>query len=122
MVSPDSHSQPSAIRKVARFCSSDICPMRRIGLTFVDSPKSPPGRSRFVAPSVGNGPGAIAFSRMLCLPHSTASDLVMMCRPAFDIAEGTTYGDPVQTQVTRIETTEPLWLPAIQRLPTACVT
>ena len=46
----------------------------------------------------------------------------MTCSPAFDIAEGTTYGEPVCTQVTRIETTEPLLPPAIQRLPTACVT
>ena len=62
------------------------------------------------------------FSRMPYLPHSTASDLVITCRPAFDIAEGTTNGEPVCTQVTRIEITEPLCPPAIQRLPTACVT
>jgi hypothetical protein len=46
----------------------------------------------------------------------------MTCRPALDIADGTTYGEPVQTQVTRIETTLPRCPPAIQRLPTACVT
>ena len=39
-----------------------------------------------------------------------------------DIAEGTTKGEPVQIQVTRIETTLPLCPPAIQRLPTDCVT
>ena len=46
----------------------------------------------------------------------------MTCRPALDIAEGTTYGEPVCTQVTRMLTTEPLCPPAIQRLPTAWVT
>ncbi len=46
----------------------------------------------------------------------------MTCTPALDIAEDTTKGEPVHTQVTTIEITEPLWLPAIQRLPTACVT
>src|SRR5205823_12347940 len=97
-------------------------PTRRIGLIFDESSKPPPGRNRLVAPSVGKGPGAIAFRRMPCRPHSTASDLVMTCNPAFDIADGTTYGEPVCTQVTRIEITLPLWPPAIQRLPTACVT
>src|SRR6185295_6735415 len=102
-----SHSQPSAIRKVARFCSSLIMPTRRIGLVLLPSEKLPPGRSLFEAPSVGNGPGAIALRRMRCRPHSTASDLVITCRPAFDIAEGTTYGEPVCTQVTRIDSTLP---------------
>src|SRR5262245_33812966 len=122
MVSPVSHSQPSAIRKVARFCSSLILPTRRIGLILEESSKPPPGRRRLDAPSVGNGPGAMALRRMPKRPHSTASDLVITWRPAFDIAEGTTYGEPVYTQVTRIEITEPGWPPAIQRLPTACVT
>src|SRR3954468_13244486 len=123
MVSPLSHSQPSAIRKVARFCSSFIFPRRRMGFSFDESSKPPPpGRKRLVAPSVGKGPGAIAFSRMPKRPHSTASDLVITCRPALDIADGTTYGDPVCTHVTRIDSTLPLLPPAIQRLPTACVT
>jgi hypothetical protein len=38
------------------------------------------------------------------------------------IADGTTYGEPVQIHVTRIETMLPLFPPAIQRLPTAWVT
>ena len=46
----------------------------------------------------------------------------MTVSPAFDIAEGTTYGPPVHTQVVRIETTQPLCLPAIQRLPHRRVT
>ncbi len=96
MVSPVSHSQPSAIRKVARFCSSSILPTRRIGFMFVVSSKPPaPGRRRLEAPSVGNGPGAMALRRMPKRPHSTASDFVITCSPAFDIAEGTTYGEPV---------------------------
>ena len=67
-------------------------------------------------------PGAIALSRMPYRPHSTASDSVITCKPAFDIAEGTTYGEPVQIHVTRIDTTLPRWPPAIQRLPTDWVT
>ena len=38
------------------------------------------------------------------------------------IADGTTKGPPLRTQVTAIETTLPLCLAAIQRFPTACVT
>ena len=38
------------------------------------------------------------------------------------IAEGTTNGPPFRTQVTAIEITAPLCFPAIQRLPTDCVT
>jgi hypothetical protein len=41
---------------------------------------------------------------------------------ALPIAEGTTNGPPLRTQVTAIETTLPFRLAAIQRLPTACVT
>ena len=46
----------------------------------------------------------------------------MVVIAALLIAEGTTYGPALITQVTMIETTLPLCLPAIQRLPTACVT
>ena len=38
------------------------------------------------------------------------------------MADGTTNGLPLRTQVTVIDTTLPRCLPAIQRLPTACVT
>jgi hypothetical protein len=41
--------------------------------------------------------------------------------PALDMAEGTTKGEPVQTQVTTMDTTLPLSPPLIQRLPTAWV-
>ena len=46
----------------------------------------------------------------------------MVVTPALLIAEGTTNGPPLCTQVTTIDTTLPLCLPAIQRLPTAWVT
>ena len=38
------------------------------------------------------------------------------------IADGTMNGPLLLIQVTTIDTTLPLCLPAIQRLPTACVT
>jgi hypothetical protein len=43
---------------------------------------------------VGNGPGAIALSRILYFAHSTASDVVIASTPAFAQADGTTYPDP----------------------------
>jgi hypothetical protein len=52
------------------------------------------GINRDHAPSVGNGPGAIAFNRMLYRAHSTASDRVIANTPAFAAAEGTMYADP----------------------------
>jgi hypothetical protein len=73
-------------------------------------------------PSVGKGPGAMALNRMPFRPHSTASDCVMACRPAFDIADGTVNGPPLQIQVTRIERTEAARPSAIQRLPHSRVT
>lgn len=79
------------------------------------------GRSRADAPSVGMTPGAMAFRRMPCRPHSTASDLVMASMPALDMADGTTNGEPVQTQVTTMDTTAPDAPLPIQRLPTAWV-
>ncbi len=46
----------------------------------------------------------------------------MTLMPAFDMAEGTVKGPPFHTQVVRMEMTEALWPPAIQRLPQASVT
>jgi hypothetical protein len=66
-------------------------PIRPIG--FFPTARSSivwPGLSRALVISTGNGPGAIALCRMPCRPHWTASDSVITCRPAFDIAEGTT--------------------------------
>ena len=73
-------------------------------------------------PSVGKGPGAIALTRMPLGPHSTARDFVIVWSADFDIAEGTTNGEPVQTQVARIEIIDPLICCSIHFLPTACVT
>ena len=41
--------------------------------------------------------------------------------PDFDIADGTTNGDPVQTHVARMETILPLWPSSNHLLPTALV-
>src|SRR5512135_576724 len=125
IVWPVKYSQPSAIRNVARFASSYISPLRVMPPVCPRACPPPPaaaGLSRSQAPLVGNGPGAIAFSRMPCWPHSVASDLVMMLRPAFDIAEGTVNGPPFQIQVVRIDITLALLPPSIQRLPQDNVT
>ena len=57
---------------------------------------NPGGANLFQAPSVINGPGAIALVRILYFAHSTAKDLVIANTPAFAEADGTTYPDPVQ--------------------------
>jgi hypothetical protein len=41
-------------------------------------------------------PGAMAFIRIPYFAHSTAKERVMAKTPAFAVAEGTTYGEPVQ--------------------------
>lgn len=122
MVSP--LIQTGLSRKAARSPISSAVPTRRIGLVAAArcSGLFSPGRRRASMPSVGISPGAIAFSRMPCRPHSTASDFVMASTPAFDMAEGTTKGAPVRTQVTMIDTTAPPVPSAIHRFPTACVT
>src|ERR1700722_13870682 len=103
--------------------SSGISPTRPIGLPgALEAPRAAPGLSRAQAPSVGKGPGAMALKRMFLGPHSTASDWVMMLRPALDIAEGTVKGPPFHTQVVRIEVTAPGLPSAIQRLPQSRVT
>src|SRR5664279_3787184 len=109
---------------VARLASSYISPLRAMPPTCARA--SPPplaaGLRRSHAPLVGNGPGAMALRRMPCGPHSVASDLVMMLRPAFDIALGTVKGPPFQIQVVRIEITDAFFCSSIQRLPQASVT
>src|SRR5258708_15004695 len=65
MVWPVRNSQPSAMRKAARFCSSSIFPARRIGLPAPASlPGSRPGARRLPAPSVGKIPAAMALTRI----------------------------------------------------------
>src|SRR4051794_36794451 len=99
-----------------------ISPTRPIGLPgAAEAPRAAPGFSRALAPSVGKGPGATALRRMLCSPHSTASDWVITFRPALDMADGTVNGLPVHTQVVRIESTDPRLPSAIQRLPQSSV-
>src|SRR5690349_8373294 len=73
------------------------------------------------APSVGIGPGAIAFSRIPAEPHSTASERVIARTPAFAQAEGRTYAEPLQTYVAAIETMEPAARRASRWRPTARV-
>src|SRR5262249_1202518 len=105
------------------FCNSSIRPTRPIGLSRVArSPGVSPGLRRLLAPSVGITPGAMALSRMPKPAHSVASDMVIVWTADLLIADGTTYRPPLGIQVTTIDTTLPLWPPAIQRLPTACVT
>src|SRR5215207_3135326 len=108
-----------------RFASSSIVPKRCIG-TFSEEVEPPVelfsvGLSIDHAYAVGIGPAAMALSRIPYLPHSAASDIVMACTADFAIAEGTTNADPLQTQVVRVDTTEPGRPSAIQRRPAACV-
>src|SRR5438105_353645 len=57
----------------ARLASSSCVPKRPRGLRFLASSSNDfTGIRRENAPSVGIGPGAIAFKRMPRLPHSTA--------------------------------------------------
>jgi NADPH:quinone reductase-like Zn-dependent oxidoreductase len=51
----------------------------------------------------------------------TASDFVITCNPAFDMAEGTTKGEPVHIQVTRMDRMLPRRSSAIHRFPTLWV-
>lgn len=67
------------------------------------------------------GPEAIALTRILYFAHSTANDMVIECTAALAIAEGTTYADPVHTQVVSVDRTLPGSPSAIQRLPAAWV-
>ncbi|KEH08237.1 hypothetical protein GY14_21435 [Delftia tsuruhatensis] len=127
MVWPLSQVLPGARMKAAMLPMSSPVPRRRVGLSrrrrsAESSLPSILGRRRWLAPWVGITPGAIALNRMRLGPHSTASDLVMASSPALDMAEGTTKGEPVSTQVTTMDSTEPGSPSAIQRRPTAWVT
>ena len=86
------------------------------------SSNCPFGLRRAHAPSVGKGPGAIALTLIPCGPHSTAKDFVIACKADFDIADGTTNGDPVQTHVAKIEIIDPFRSFSNHFFPTACVT
>src|SRR5436305_13861200 len=85
----------SLIKNAARLVSSSYLPKRFIGFELrACSSNSFDGMSRDQAPSVGNGPGAIALRRMLYLPHSTASEVVIAKTPAFAHDQGTTKPEP----------------------------
>ena len=62
------------------------------------------------APSVGNGPGATAFSRIPYAAHSTASERVMATTPALAAADGSTNAEPVSAYVVATERTSPFCL------------
>src|SRR5207253_7434769 len=73
------------------------------------------------APSVGMGPGAIAFKRMPAWPHSTARERVIARTPAFAQAEGSANAVPVQAYVVVIDTIAPGAFRASRCRPTASV-
>src|SRR5688572_873404 len=98
MQSPLMYAEYGLIKYAARFASSLGSPKRSSGIRFFASSSiDASGISAFHAPSVGKGPGAIAFARILyAVPHSTASERVIANTPALAITEGNTNADPVQ--------------------------
>ena len=111
ITSPLIYPDSSLIKYEARFSSSCLSPNLFIGILFfiLSSKSSKPGGINLDhAPFVGNGPGAIALNLILCLPHSTASDLVIAKTPALAAAEGTTKGEPVHAYVVTMLSIFPL--------------
>src|SRR5262249_48020751 len=93
--SPLMYGAMSLMRKTAKLVSSWCLPKRFMGFALrVCSSNSLEGMSRDQAPSVGNGPGAMAFSRMLYLAHSTAREVVIASTPALAQEDGTTKPEP----------------------------
>src|SRR5258705_11136114 len=89
--SPLMYCDISLIRNAARLVSSSWRPKRFMGFELREcSSNCFDGIRGDHAPSVGNGPGAMAFSLMLYLAHSTASDVAIASTPPFAQAEGTT--------------------------------
>ncbi|MCY1246529.1 hypothetical protein D9M72_597690 [compost metagenome] len=97
-------------------------PARPIGLRLACASVLSPGIRRALAPGVGISPGPTALRRIWCRPHSIANDLVIAQMPALAITAGTVNGAPFTTPVLTIDTTEPGWPAAIQRLPAPWVT
>src|SRR5690349_10711747 len=97
ITSPFTYAEKSDIRYAARLASSWCSPTRFKGMRSAGSNflTRSPGSSLLHAPSVGNGPGAMALLRILYFAHSTARDRVNASTPAFPHAEGTTYPEPV---------------------------
>src|SRR6202020_3462179 len=82
-------------RKAARLVSSSWRPKRFIGCdSRACSSYCFEGMRRDQAPSVGNGPGAMALTRILYFAHSTASEVCRAGTPALAQADGTTKAEP----------------------------
>src|SRR5436309_1576086 len=110
------YSEYGLTRYAARFANSSGLPNRFIGWAALSrAAYSGDGISRDHAPSVGNGPGAIAFTRTPNRAHSIASDRVIASTPAFAHADGTTNPDPLSAYVVTILRTVPRCPCAIQR-------
>src|SRR5258708_36671809 len=93
--SPFMYCDISLMRNAARLVSSSWRPKRFMGFELREcSSNCFEGMRRDQAPSVGNGPGAMALRRMLDLAHSTARDVVIASTPAFAHADGTTKPEP----------------------------
>src|ERR1700722_5204842 len=93
--SPLMYSDMSLRRKAARLVSSSWRPKRFMGWDArAWSSYCFEGMRRDQAPSVGNGPGAMALTRILYFAHSTASEVVMARTPALAQADGTTKAEP----------------------------
>src|SRR6476661_9761777 len=120
--SPLTYPDLSLTKNAARSASSSCVPKRPRGFFFLAiSSNDFTGISRENAPSVGTGPGAIAFKRIPYLPHSTARLRVIFSTPAFATDEGTTYGEPHCAYVVVMLRTLALRFSLIQRLPQAMV-
>src|SRR4029077_7519087 len=122
--SPLMYSAMSLIRKAARLVSSSWRPKRFMGWdSFACSSNCFDGMRRDHAPSVGNGPGAMAFKRIRYFDHSTAREVVMARTPAFAQAEGTTKPEPqfAEAYVVTMLSTLPPCFSAIHFLAKACV-
>src|SRR5215467_11106876 len=114
----------SLMRNAARFVSSWCLPKRRMGLELrACSSNSLEGIRRDHAPSVGNGPGAMALRRIPYLAHSMASEVVMARTPALPHAEGTMKPEPqlAAAYVVVMLRTLPGCLRAIHLRAKACV-
>src|SRR6266403_574989 len=120
--SPLMYPEPSLTRNAAKLANSSMVPNRPRGIRFfAASSSSGRGNKRENAPSVGIGPGAMAFIRIPRLPHSTARLRVSACTPAFATADGTTYAEPVVVYVVVMLSTTPPRFAASQRRPQAIV-
>src|SRR5246127_5573652 len=118
------YSAMSLRRKAARLVSSSCFPKRFIGcLLMACSSNCFVGIRRDHAPSVGNGPGAMAFRRIWYFAHSTAKEVVIASTPALAHAEEMTKAEPqfAAAYVVAMFSTLPPRFSAIHRFAKACV-